>query len=219
MPRKKQKRIDEIENFDNVFRDPKAFRNHLNNQNTDKRIVLEIGCGHGYYTLALAERFPEKYFVGVDKKADRLWKAGTWALEQGRDNAVFIKADASGLQDFFAQASIGSAQSVVVDEIWVTFPDPCPKPSSAGKRLTSPHFLEVYRTLLNSGGVVHLKTDNKALFDYSVETARTFGCNILEIIEDVHNQRQENELLEILTFYERKFMNEGHKIYYMRFTV
>ena len=218
MPRKKQKRIDEALTFDNVFEDPLRFHKFLadsfskiKGHKSDYPIILEIGCGHGYYTLALAERFSEKLFIGLDKKADRLWKAGTWATEGGLKNALFIKSMADSLQNFFSQEGI-------VDEIWITFPDPYPRPSDSGKRLTSSRFLKMYRSIIKSSGAIHLKTDNKDLLNYSVDEAKSFGCNILEIKEDIHNLPEKDETLEILTFYERRFMAEGKPIYYMRFT-
>lgn len=210
MPRKKQKRIDEALNFENVFITPESF-NIFMNENPSLPIILEIGCGHGYYTLALAERFSEKLFIGLDKKADRLWKAGTWATEGGLKNALFIKSMADSLQNFFPQEGI-------VDEIWITFPDPYQRPSDSGKRLTSSRFLKMYRSIIKPSGAIHLKTDNKDLFDYSVDEVKSFGCNILEIKEDIHNLPEKDEILEILTFYERRFMAEGKPIYYMRFT-
>ena len=174
----------------------------------DGELVLELGCGAGQYTLSLASMFPERNFVGVDRKGDRLWRGAKDSLAV--KNVGFCRILIERLADFFGEGE--------VDEVWVTFPDPQPKPSKANQRLISPRFLEVYRKVCKPGAVVHLKTDCLPLFDYAVGVVREdSGCEVLEEIRDVHGQAEVSDLLSILTYYEKRFMGEGVPINYLRF--
>lgn len=217
MARTKLKRIKEVESFENVFVNPAAIAGKWREKFAVKnnyKIVLELACGHGHYTLDLAKKFPQAIFLGVDKKGDRLWKAAKLATEQNLKNVGFLKCRIENLDEYFAETEI--------DEIWITFPDPYSKPSRARHRLTAPKFLEIYKKILRSGGKIHLKTDNRLLFDYSLETFKNTGLQIEEVIEDVHgskakfSSRKVADLLKICTYYEKKFMVQGIKIKYLR---
>lgn len=176
----------------------------------DGELVLELGCGAGQYTLSLAEKFGEKNFVGIDRKGDRIWRGAKDFTHL--KNAGFCRILIEKLEDFFAPGE--------VDEIWVTFPDPRPKPSKANQRLISPRFLDVYRKVLKPGAIVHLKTDCLPLFDYAVSVVREDkGCEVLEEIRDVHGQAEVSDLLSILTYYEKRFMGEGVPINYLKFRI
>ncbi len=173
-------------------------------------LVLELGCGSGQYTLNLAEKFPQKNFIGIDRKGDRIWRGAKDSLSV--KNAGFCRILIERLADFFAPGE--------VDEIWVTFPDPRSKPSKANQRLISPRFLEIYRQVCKPGAVVHLKTDFLPVFDYAVSVVKEDeGCEILEEIRDVHGQAEVSDLLAILTYYEKRFMGEGVPINYLKFSL
>ena len=120
-------------------------------------IVLELGCGKGEYTLDLARRYPDKCFIGVDIKGARLWKGAKTATLEKMANVAFLRTRIEFITGFFAPGE-GS-------EIWLTFSDPQMK--SENSRLTSPLFLERYRTFLKPGGMVHLKTDSRFLHEYT----------------------------------------------------
>ena len=156
----------------------------------------------------MAQSLPEQIFVGMDRKGDRIWQGANMALEQKLFNVLFINGEISQLQDYFDNGE--------VDEIWITFPDPFVRPSRARHRLTSPKFLEIYKKVLRPGGKLHLKTDNRLLFDYSLATLPKSGFKIEEVIEDVHGMANVPDALQILTHYEQKFMKEGVKIKYLR---
>lgn len=209
MPRKILKHIREVGKMGNVHEvtSGMAGRWHEKHFSNEAPITLEMGCAHGDYTLALAERFPDQNFIGLDKKGGRLWSAARKALDQDLKNAAFVRGMAEKLEECFAEDEI--------DTIWITFPDPFSKPSKANKRLLSPKFLEIYRRILKPGGTIHFKTDNLPLFEYCLQFVEAERCLVKEVIRDLHAQKQIDDILKITTFYERKFMAEGRPIYYL----
>ncbi len=202
MTRKKLKRFAEIKTFKNVFQKKgKYFKNK-------NPVVLELGCGAGHYTLALAEKFPKKNFIGMDRKGDRIWQAAKKALTEKRKNIAFVNGYIERLGEYFKKGD--------VSEIWITFPDPYPKPSREGHRLTAPKFLESYKKLFGKkDGMIHLKTDSLKLFEYSLEILKKNEFKIVEEIRDLHSKKKIGELLKIRTLYEERFIKEGRKIYYL----
>ena len=172
-------------------------------------IVLELGCGKGDYTVELAMEFPEKNFIGVDLKGSRIWTGAKRALELELGNAAFIRARIELLDRFFSKNEIS--------EIWITFPDPYPKRSKANKRLTSAFFLERYRQLCRPNAVVHLKTDNAALFEFSVEVASQSPDKIMKVVENVYSKGKPTDELAIQTYYEKMHLEEGRTIRYLQF--
>lgn len=211
MGRHKLKKFAEIEEFENVFSKPENLKGKWRKEvfGNDGAIVVELGCAHGDYARALGEKFPKKNFIGIDRKGDRLWSASVKAGDA--KNVVFCWCEAEHLEEYFGDGEI--------DEVWITFPDPYPKPCKANRRLISPRFLGIYKKVVKRGGVVHFKTDNEALFDYSVETLEEAKLGGLEVVRDVHGMEKVPELLQIKTFYEKKFIDEGKPIFYLQFSV
>lgn len=188
-------------------------------------IVLELGCGKGEYTIDLSRREPSLNYVGVDIKGARLWKGAKFATENHLPNVAFLRTRIEFIESFFAPGE--------VSEIWLTFSDPQLK--SENCRLTSPLFLERYRKFLKKGGIVHLKTDSRFLYEYSKAVAE---CNNLRILaatadlygtgrqdlsgcalESVAGQSAVDVLFEVRTFYESMFMAQGYKITYLSFSI
>lgn len=188
-------------------------------------IVLELGCGKGEYTIDLSRREPSLNYVGVDIKGARLWKGAKFATENHLPNVAFLRTRIEFIESFFAPGE--------VSEIWLTFSDPQLK--SENCRLTSPLFLERYRKFLKKGGIVHLKTDSRFLYEYSKAVAE---CNNLRILaatadlygtgrqdlsgcalESVAGQSAVDALFEVRTFYESMFMAQGYKITYLGFSI
>ncbi|MEX0769808.1 MAG: tRNA (guanosine(46)-N7)-methyltransferase TrmB [Balneolaceae bacterium] len=218
MSKNKLQRYEEVRLLENVFeytdfQNPgkttpkgewreKVFRN-------PRPILLELACGKGDYALNLAKKFPDQNFVGVDIKGARLWKGATRAKEQGIDNLRFLRIFIDHLDQYFAAGE--------VDEIWITFPDPYPKSKREKKRLTSPRFLELYRKVLKNGGDIHLKTDSDSLFHYSLSTVKEEKGEILDRVDDIYRDRPGDELLSIKTYYEKKHLEAGKTIKYLRF--
>ena len=179
---------------------------HFKNTNP---IVLELGCGKGEYTVGLAVKFPFKNFIGVDIKGARIWRGAKTAYEKKIPNASFLRTRIEFINSFFLNDEI--------DEVWLTFPDPYPKIRNARKRLTSPHFLNLYRSLLRDNGIVHLKTDNRDLYNYTCSIAEHNNLEIINATEDLYSGRIENDILTIRTHYENIFLRKKIRINYLSF--
>lgn len=139
-------------------------------------IVLELGCGKGEYTIALAERDPSRNYIGVDIKGARLWKGAKYAETHHLGNVAFLRTRIELINAFFAPGE--------VDEIWLTFSDPQMRRENA--RLSSPLFLERYARLLRPGGIIHLKTDSRFLHEYTKAVCRQNGLDVIACTEDLY---------------------------------
>ena len=191
---------------------PHPIQGHWNERMFDapRPIILELGCGKGDYTIALAERHPECNYIGVDIKGARLWKGAKYATEHALGNVAFLRTRIEFIGAFFAPEEIA--------EIWLTFSDP--QMGSENSRLTSPLFLERYRGFLAPGGRVHLKTDSRFLYEYSLATARANGLTILCADTDIYTHADPGfppDLLTVQTFYEQMFLQMGLPITYLSF--
>src|SRR5574341_2560269 len=166
---KKLQRFAELSTFSNTFQNPAGMKGNWNKLyfKNDHPIILELACGKGEYTLELAKRFSGRNFIGVDLKGARLWRGAKTALEQNLTNVAFLRIPIEKITEYFAQND--------VEEIWITFPDPFPRKGKAKKRLTSPRFLNLYRQILRPWGLVHLKTDDLNLFEYTREILKGEG--------------------------------------------
>lgn len=173
----------------------------------DETHNLEIGAGTGLFSEALAAQNPGKKFVAVDVKADRLVKGAQQAELDGLNNIRFLRARADQLLQAFAPRS--------VKYLWVTFPDPFPRSRNAGRRLTHPTFLRLYAELLAEDGAFYFKTDAKELFDWSLEQLVAEGWQIQRLSFDLHESNL-SENYKIMTTYERRFVNEGLKINFVK---
>ena len=173
----------------------------------DETHNLEIGAGTGLFSEALAAQNPGKKFVAVDVKADRLVKGAQQAELDGLNNIRFLRARADQLLQAFAPHS--------VKYLWVTFPDPFPRNRNAGRRLTHPTFLRLYAELLAEDGAFYFKTDAKELFDWSLEQLVAEGWQIQRLSFDLHESNL-SENYKIMTTYERRFVNEGLKINFVK---
>ena len=171
----------------------------------DHPIVLELGCGKGEYTLGLARRYPDKNFIGVDRKGARLWRGCKTALEEQLPNVAFLRTAIDDIFYYFAENE--------VSEIWITFPDP--QPVKERKRLMSPHFVAKYQHFLKPDGIMHLKTDSRLLYDYIREVIPQQQWHLLEDIEDVYAGDVPAILTEIQTFYEKHWLEGGSTISYV----
>ncbi|MCT4664255.1 MAG: tRNA (guanosine(46)-N7)-methyltransferase TrmB [Flavobacteriales bacterium] len=176
----------------------------------DHPIVLELGCGRGEYSVALAERFPEKNFIGIDIKGSRMWQGATQAIDKKLDNVAFLRIKIEDIAYCF-----GSGE---VSEIWITFPDPQIKFRRRSKRLTHPDFLKKYHQFLQKDGRIHLKTDSAFLHGFTMGVIELENHEVIDASHDVYKMRKDNELLmNIKTYYEELFHSKGFPITYVQF--
>jgi tRNA (guanine-N7-)-methyltransferase len=197
----------------------------------DNPVILELGCGKGEYTIGLSVLFPDCNFIGIDIKGARMWRGARTAGEKQLKNAAFLRTRIEFINSFFAADE--------VDEIWITFPDPHPEKKNSNKRLTCPWFLNTYRIFLKDNGILHLKTDNTELYNYTAKLAADNGLEILCSTNDMHSMNPDemtvsdsfisypgdsvlknkavSGILSIKTHYETKFLEQGKTINYLSF--
>ncbi|MER3470158.1 MAG: tRNA (guanosine(46)-N7)-methyltransferase TrmB [Chitinophagaceae bacterium] len=212
MGQKKLVRFAELETFKNVLQYPEempgAWNRFFKNSNP---IVLELACGKGEYTLGLAQLYPNKNFIGVDVKGNRLWVGAKKANQHNLHNVAFLRVQIERLTEFFATEE--------VDEIWITFPDPQLRISKAKKRLTHPKFLRLYYQLLKPSGKIHLKTDSPDLYRFTKKVIDMYGCNLCKDLDDVYAEPGIPTELQIKTHYERLDIAGSNRIHYLCFTL
>lgn len=173
-------------------------------------IVLELGCGKGEYTLAMARKYPDKNFIGIDIKGARFWRGAKTALEEDLPNVAFVRTHIELVDKIFATDEIS--------EIWITFPDPQIKYKRTKHRLTNPVFLDLYRRILKPGGTVHLKTDSEFMHGYTLGILQGLGLEIMYAHHDVYNNTESPEIVtSVQTFYEQQYLEQKKAITYIRF--
>ncbi|MCZ4243381.1 tRNA (guanosine(46)-N7)-methyltransferase TrmB [Pedobacter punctiformis] len=214
MGKDKLRRFAEIETFANVYQldQGKALKgnwakDHFKNNNP---VVLELACGKGEYSVNLATLFPEKNFIGIDYKGNRIWRGAKTAIEEGIDNVAFLRIQIENLLDYFEAGEI--------DEIWITFPDPQPQDSREKKRLTFPAFLNRYKVILNPEGRVNLKTDNDGLYAYTCEKVTELGLPVHKNTNHLYSSDLVDNVLAIKTYYEKKYLLHDKNINYIQFS-
>ncbi len=176
----------------------------------DHPIVIELGCGRGEYTVALARMYPDKNFIGVDIKGSRMWAGAKESFLAEMKNVAFIRTNIEIISEFFAKDE--------VSEIWLTFPDPQMK--KVRKRLTSTRFMELYQQFVRPEGVIHLKTDSNFMFRYTEEMVKANGYEVLFENDDLyHSDFSDDKILSIKTFYEQQWLDRGLTIKYIKFVM
>ena len=176
----------------------------------DNPIVLELGCGRGEYTVALAQLFPEKNFIGVDIKGSRMWAGAKESHLKGMKNVAFIRTNIEIISEFFSTDEVA--------EIWLTFPDPQMK--KVRKRLTSTRFMELYQQFVKENGIIHLKTDSNFMFQYTVEMIKANQYPVIFQNNDLyHSDFSDDKILSIKTFYEQQWLERGLTIKYIKFNL
>ena len=180
---------------------------HFKNSNP---ITLELACGRGEYSLALAKRYAERNFIGVDIKGARIWKGAKNAIDANLDNVAFLRTKIE-----FCPLFLGENE---IDEIWITFPDPFLKSSKFNRRLTSPNYLNSYKNFLKKDGVINLKTDSDELYEHSLEVLNDEKHEILVQCDDIYSQTElPHPDLDIKTYYEYQHLAKAKTIKYLKF--
>ena len=220
MGKDKLRRFAENENFPNLiqpnFSYPPADHElkgkwHKDFFKNENPIIVELGCGRGEYAVNLAEKFPEKNFIGIDWEGARLWRGSKTGVENKISNLGFVRMQIQNCTTLFNPNE--------VSEVWITFPDPNLEESRAKKRLTSPRYLDLYRKFMKADGIVHLKTDSRAFYDYTLEMIAEQKLTIFKHTNDLYNSEILDDVLSIKTTYEKMWLKDGLKICYLQFSL
>ena len=186
-----------------------AMKGEWRNQffHNDHPLLLELGCGHGDYTVGLARVYPDTNYIGVDIKGARMWQGAKQATRDGLTNVAFLRTNIEMLPNFFATDE--------VDGLWITFPDPQMK--KATKRLTSTYFMERYRQLLRDGATIHLKTDSPFLYTYTRAMLEVNHLPVLCDTDDLYGQLSTilADAKRLQTHYEHQWLERGLTIKYL----
>ena len=212
MGQKKLERFAELNEMKNVLQFPQGMQGKWNdffkNANT---ITLELACGKGEYAIGLAQLYPDRNFIGVDLKGNRIWVGAKKALQQNLVNVAFLRTQIDQVTDYFAKGEVA--------EIWITFPDPQLRFSKAKKRLTHPKFLRLYQQFLTPGGFIHLKTDSPDLYQFTKTVINLYGCVLHEDSNDVYKEENVNPELTIKTHYESLDIAGSSRIHHLCFSL
>jgi tRNA (guanine-N7-)-methyltransferase len=214
--KRKLERFKIIEERENVIEKSKEIYQGIKGKwcsqyfKNDNPITVELACGRGEYTTGLAELFPQRNFIGVDIKGERIWKGSTYAMEHNLTNVAFLRAPILLLENFF--------ESGEIHEIWITFPDPRPRKRDVKRRLTSPRYLDIYKRLAKPGSCLRLKTDNTSLFLYTLEVVQSRSdLYDLRYTDNLYESPYRAECFDIKTKYELQFAAKGESIKYLTF--
>lgn len=218
----KLKRFKENETFINVFQPTREevvsdifpLKGKWNSDffKNDNPIVLELGCGKGEYSVGLAERNPNKNFVGIDIKGARFWRGAKTSVEAGMHNVAFVRTQIELIQHVFAENE--------VSEIWITFPDPQIKYKRTKHRMTNSEFLNRYKKILKTNGLMHLKTDSEFMHGYTLGLLHGEGHEVIYANHNIYkNEGAPAEVTGIQTFYESQYLEVNKPITYIQFRI
>lgn len=184
------------------IQNPAEMKGNWKSLSGKREIYAEIGCGKGRFILETAKKNPDKFFIGFEKIADVIVLAMEKVLSDGLDNVVFVCDDAERITEIFEESEL--------DGMYLNFSDPWPKKRHAKRRLTYISFLEKYKTIIKEGGKIFFKTDNRALFDFSLEQFELARIPLSDVTFDLHNSEYEKD--NIHTEYEDNFSAKGFSI-------
>lgn len=212
MGQKKLIRFSEIETFPNVLQYPQQMPGnwHVFFKNNHP-VTLELACGKGEYAVGLGRLHPQRNFLGVDLKGNRIWVGAKTALKENLNNVAFLRSQIDRIAEYFAKEE--------VSEIWITFPDPQLRASKHKKRLTHPKFLRLYQQFLKPGGLIHLKTDSPVLYQFTKQVIALYSLPVHTDIDHLYNQAELNDELKIKTHYEGLDIAQSNRIHYLSFSL
>lgn len=210
MGQKKLIRFEAIKQFSNVLEYPENMKGNWNAFfNNNHPITLELACGKGEYAVGLGRLYPNRNFIGVDVKGNRIWRGAKTALDEGLNNVAFIRSQMDSVTNYFAKDEVA--------EIWITFPDPQLRFSRMKKRLTHPKYLRLYQQFLQPDAVVQLKTDSPVLYEFTRTVINLYELELLADDNDVYNNGNYTEELRIKTHYESLDIAQSNRVHYLKF--
>ena len=202
-------RFAEVATFQNVLQYPLDMQGKWSSFfGNDNPITLELACGKGEYAVGMGRLYPDRNFLGIDLKGNRIWVGAKKALNESLKNVGFVRSHIDKIQNYFAPGE--------VSEIWITFPDPQLRVSKARKRLTHPQFLRIYQSILIPGGYIHLKTDSPDLYEFTKLVAKMYDLEIVEDMEDAYSIEGISEELRIRTYYESLDIAQSNRVHYLK---
>ena len=212
MGHKKLIRFEAIKTFYNVLEHPVWMKGKWKEYfKNDNPITLELACGKGEYAIGLGKLYPERNFIGIDIKGNRIWRGAKTAIDEGLHNIGFVRTIIDQLTDYFEKDE--------VSEIWITFPDPQLRFSKAKKRLTHPKFLRLYQQIMQKDGLIHLKTDSPDLYQFTKTVINLFELELLQDTDDVYATPEISQELSIKTYYESLDIAKSNRIHYLQFRI
>lgn len=212
MGQKKLIRFSEIETFPNVLQYPQQMPGNWNTFfKNNQPITLELACGKGEYAVGLGRLHPQRNFLGVDLKGNRIWVGAKTALKENLHNVAFLRSQIDRIAEYYTKDE--------VSEIWVTFPDPQLRSSKHKKRLTHPKFLRLYQQFLKPGGSIHLKTDSPVLYHFTKQVIALYNLTVHTDIDDLYNETELSDELKIKTHYEGLDIAQSNRIHYLCFSL
>lgn len=212
MGQKKLIRFAELKTFSNVLQYPEDMKGKWNELfHNSNPIILELACGKGEYAVGLGQLYPQKNFIGIDQKGNRIWVGAKKALQLHLSNVTFLRIQIDRIMEYFS--------SNEVKEMWITFPDPQLRTGKAKKRLTHPKFLRLYKQFLAPDSFIHLKTDSPNLYRFTKLIIEKYNCNLIEDIEDLYSNENISDELKIKTHYESLDIAGSNRIHYLKFSL
>ena len=212
MGQKKLIRFAELETFPNVLQYPPNIAGKWNEFfKNEHPVILELACGKGEYAVGLAQLHPEKNFIGIDQKGNRIWVGAKKSLQQNLANVAFLRIQIDKIMEFFGKEE--------VEELWITFPDPQLRISKSKKRLTHPKFLRLYQQVLKQGGKIHLKTDSPDLYQFTNRVIKLYNCELISDYDNIYSLDELSSELKIKTHYESLDIAQSNRVHYLCFSL
>lgn len=187
--------------IDNPYKYKNKWHDLFNNHN---KIYLELGTGRGDFIINMAKQYPNINFIAVELNSSQLATASLKLQKEKLSNLKLINDDARNITKIFGKE---------IDTIYLTFSEPWPKKRDEKNRFTHESYLKLYDQIFKKDKHIILKTDNKGLFAYSLESLSNYWY-IFDIVSlDLHND--ERNISNIMTDFEKQYYKEKRPIYYL----
>lgn len=210
MGQKKLIRFEAIKQFENVLEYPSGMKGKWKDFfKNEHPVTLELACGKGEYSVGLGRLYPERNFIGIDIKGNRIWRGAKTALDEGLTNVAFLRSHIDKITDYFEPGEVA--------EIWITFPDPQLRGSRMKKRLTFPKYLRLYQSIIKPGGTINLKTDSPDLYHFTKAVIDLYDLELLVDDDNIYAKGAVSPELAIKTHYEGLDIAGSNRIHYLRF--